>query len=43
MFLQFWRTRLSSQVVLVVKNLHPKVGDIRDAVLIPELRRSPGG
>ena len=43
MFSQFWRTHLASQVVLVVKNLPPNVGDIRDAVLIPGSRRSPGG
>ena len=43
MFSQFWRTPLASQVVLVAKNLPPNVGDIRDAVLIPGSRRSPGG
>ena len=30
-------------MVLVVKNLTPKEGDVRDAVLIPGSERSPGG
>ena len=34
---------LASQVALVVKNPAANVGDIRDAVLIPGLGRSPGG
>ena len=34
----FW----ASQVVLVVKNLPAKAGDVRDAGLIPGLGRSPG-
>ena len=33
----------ASQVVLVVKNLPAKAGDIRDVGLIPGQRRSPGG
>ena len=33
----------ASQVVLVVKKLPANAGDIRDAVLIPGLGRSPGG
>ena len=33
---------MSSQVVLVVKNLTANVGDIRDAGSIPGLGRSPG-
>ena len=33
---------MASQVVLVVKNLLPSVGDIRDASLIPGWKRSPG-
>ena len=33
----------ASQVALVVKNLPANAGDIRDASLIPELERSPGG
>ena len=33
----------ASQIVLVVKNLPANAGDIRDAGLIPELERSPGG
>ena len=33
----------ASQVRLVVKNLPANAGDIRDASLIPELERSPGG
>ena len=33
----------ASQVVLVVKNLPAKVGDIRDAGSISGLRRSHGG
>ena len=33
----------SSQVVLVVKNLHARAGDTKDACLIPgSLERSPG-
>ena len=32
-----------SQVVLVVKTLSANAGDIRDADLIPESGRSPGG
>jgi len=32
-----------SQVVLVVKNLPPSAGDIRDMGLIPGLGMSPGG
>ena len=32
-----------SQMVLVVKNLCANAGDLRDAGLIPELGRSPGG
>ena len=32
-----------SQVVLVVKNPPAKSGDVRDAGLIPESERSPGG
>ena len=31
------------QVALVVKNLPVNEGDLRDAALIPELGRSPGG
>ena len=31
------------QVVLVVENLPANAGDIRDADLIPGLKRSPGG
>ena len=34
---------VASQVVLVVKNPPANAGDIRDAVLIPGLARSPGG
>ena len=34
---------LASQVALVVKNPAANVGDIRDAVLIPGLGRSPEG
>ena len=34
---------VASQVRLVVKNLPANAGDIRDASLIPELERSPGG
>ena len=30
------------QVVLVVKNLHANIGDIRDTASILGLRRSPG-
>ena len=30
-------------VVLVVKNLPANAGDVRDKILIPGLRRSPGG
>ena len=33
----------ASQVVLVVKNLPVKSGDVRDVSLIPGSRRSPGG
>ena len=33
----------ASQVVLVVKNPPANAGDIKDAVLIPGLGRSPGG
>ena len=33
----------TSQVVLVVKNLSAKAGDIRDAGSVPESGRSPGG
>ena len=33
----------ASQVVLVVKNLPANAGDLREAGLIPELGRSPGG
>ena len=33
----------ASQVVLLVKNLLPSAGDARDAVLILESGRSPGG
>ena len=33
----------ASQVALVVKNLPPKAGDIRDVSLIPGSGRSPGG
>ena len=33
----------ASQVVLEVKNLSANAGDLRDADLIPELGRSPGG
>ena len=33
----------ASQVVLVVKNLCAKAGDLRDLGLIPGCRRSPGG
>ena len=32
----------TSQVVLVVKNLPAKAGDVRDMGLIPGLGRSPG-
>ena len=35
----FW----TSQVVLVVKNLHANTGDVRDAGLTPGLGESPGG
>ena len=34
---------VASQVRLVVKNVPANAGDIRDASLIPELERSPGG
>ena len=34
---------MASQVMLVVKNPPTKEGDIRDAVSIPGLERSPGG
>ena len=30
-------------MVILVKNLLAKVGDVRDASLIPSLRRFPGG
>ena len=33
----------ASQVVLVLKNLPAKAGDIKDVDLIPGLGRSPGG
>ena len=33
----------ASQVALVVKNSPANAGDVRDAGLIPELGRSPGG
>ena len=33
----------ASQVLLVVKNLPANAGDVRDAGLIPESARSPGG
>ena len=33
----------ASQVVLVVKNPSANAGDVRDMVLIPGLRKSPGG
>ena len=33
----------ASQVVIVVKNLPPNAGDIRDTDLIPGSGRSPGG
>jgi len=32
----------SSQVVLVVRNLPPSEGDVKDPCLIPGLERSPG-
>ena len=35
--------RRVSQVALVVKNSPANVEDVRDADLIPESRRSPGG
>ena len=40
-----WQTagRGASQVALVVKNLPANAADIRDAVSIPRLGRSPGG
>ena len=40
-----WHTTLhrASQVALVVKNLLPTTGDIRDTVSIPGSGRSPGG
>ena len=34
--------KMPSQVVLVVKNLPVKAGDVRHMGLIPELGRSPG-
>ena len=34
---------MASQVVLVVKNLPAKAGDMRDVGLIPGSGRSPGG
>ena len=33
----------TSQVALVVQNPAANAGDVRDAGLIPDLRRSPGG
>ena len=49
-FYVFWQIYIdrysyvgASQVVLVVKNLPANAGDIRDAGLILELGRSPGG
>ena len=39
----FWCVHRASQVVLVVKNLLPNAGDIRDLDLIPASGRSPGG
>ena len=33
----------ASQVVPVVKTSHANAGDVRDAGLIPALRRPPGG
>ena len=33
----------TSQLVLVVKNLSARAGDVRDVDLIPESGRSPGG
>ena len=33
----------TSQVALVVKNLHANTGDIRDVHLIPGSRKFPGG
>ena len=33
----------ASQVALVVKNLPPNAGDVRDTCSIPGLGRSPGG
>ena len=36
------RTNGDSQAALVVKNLPPNAGDIRNAGLIPGLGRSPG-
>ena len=41
-YVSLWLIR-ASQVVLVVKNLLAKAGDIRDVGLIPGLGRSPGG
>ena len=41
-YVSLWLIR-ASQVVLVVKNLLAKAGDIRDVSLIPGLGRSPGG
>ena len=39
----FYGQRRVSQVVLVVKNLPPNSGDIRDMGSIPGLERYPGG
>ena len=35
--------KVASQVVLVVKNLPPNAGDIKDSSLIPGWGRFPGG
>ena len=43
MFICMLSNRGTSQVVLVVKNLPPNAGDVRDMGLIPGLGRSPGG
>ena len=37
-----WQQQQASQGVLVVKNPPARVGDVRDAGLIPVLGRSPG-
>ena len=42
MFVVFYWHVWASQVVLVVKNLPPNAGDIRDEGSIPGLGRSPG-